>query len=320
MVTLARRLLSAGRALLVTEDYLRARIRSSAAPSVGLAVCALFKDEAPYLAEWITFHRLVGVERFYLYNNDSADDWAAAIGPELSAGIASVVPWHRPPRGAQLSAYEDCLRRHRADTRWIAFIDIDEFLFSPSGVPLPDVLSHFAERPGVLAAWKIFGTGGHLDKPDGLVTENYLLRAADDHPEHSLAKPIIDPRRTYRRLGMPQATGSPHLMRHFGARRFWQLHLTPYDDGATHTGSGEERPVATPWLRINHYRSKSLSEARQKALRQRALPIDPQPLEDIVGAEFDSTRDETILRFLPELREQLHNRQKLSASPSTLTT
>lgn len=33
--------------------------------SVYLAVCAIFRDEAPYLAEWIEFHRLVGVEHFY---------------------------------------------------------------------------------------------------------------------------------------------------------------------------------------------------------------------------------------------------------------
>jgi hypothetical protein len=27
---------------------------------VYLSICAIFKDEAPYLPEWIEFHRLVG--------------------------------------------------------------------------------------------------------------------------------------------------------------------------------------------------------------------------------------------------------------------
>ena len=34
-----------------------------------LAICAIYRDEAPYLREWIEFHRLVGVEHFFLYDN-----------------------------------------------------------------------------------------------------------------------------------------------------------------------------------------------------------------------------------------------------------
>lgn len=34
-----------------------------------LPICAIFKEEAPYLPEWIEFHRLMGVERFFLYDN-----------------------------------------------------------------------------------------------------------------------------------------------------------------------------------------------------------------------------------------------------------
>jgi len=41
--------------------------------SAYLSICAIFKDEAPYLPEWIEFHRLVGVERFFLYDNGSGD-------------------------------------------------------------------------------------------------------------------------------------------------------------------------------------------------------------------------------------------------------
>ena len=39
-----------------------------------LSICAVYRDEAPYLREWVEFHRLVGVERFFLYNNDSVDE------------------------------------------------------------------------------------------------------------------------------------------------------------------------------------------------------------------------------------------------------
>ncbi len=32
----------------------------------NVSLCAIFKDEADYLKEWIEFHRIVGVEHFYM--------------------------------------------------------------------------------------------------------------------------------------------------------------------------------------------------------------------------------------------------------------
>jgi hypothetical protein len=38
-----------------------------------LAGFAIFKDEAPYLLEWIAFHKMIGVALFVLYDNGSTD-------------------------------------------------------------------------------------------------------------------------------------------------------------------------------------------------------------------------------------------------------
>src|SRR4051812_1327225 len=126
-------------------------------PTVGLAACAIFKDEAENLAEWVTFHRLMGVEEFHLYDNGSSDDWEYTLRPELASAIVRVTHWPADPLQAQLSAYYDCLKRVRHRVRWIAFLDIDEFLFSPLGRPLPQVLADFDEYPGVVAAWRVYG-------------------------------------------------------------------------------------------------------------------------------------------------------------------
>jgi hypothetical protein len=40
-------------------------------------------------------------------------------------------------QGGQGWAYSDALERSRGRTRWLAFIDLDEFLFSPGPTPLP---------------------------------------------------------------------------------------------------------------------------------------------------------------------------------------
>src|SRR5690349_3747787 len=147
-------------------------------PPIALAVCAVFRDEARYLAEWVTFHRLQGVERFYLYDNRSSDDWRSELEPEIEAGIVEVQHWPFEP--AQLGAYQHCLEHHRDDARWIAFIDLDEFLFSPTGRPLPEILRKFDTHPGVVANWRMYGTSGWERAPEGLVIENFVMRGPDD--------------------------------------------------------------------------------------------------------------------------------------------
>ena len=47
----------------------------------NVSICAIFKNEAPYLREWIEFNHLVGIEHFYMYNNNSEDDYLVVLKP-----------------------------------------------------------------------------------------------------------------------------------------------------------------------------------------------------------------------------------------------
>src|SRR3954451_873749 len=107
-------------------------------PPAYLSICAIFFNEAPYLREWVDFHKLVGVERFFLYDHKSTDEWRDVLAGHLERQDAIVHDWQIDP--GQVEAYEDCIHRHGSESRWIAFIDIDEFLFSPTGEPVPSVL------------------------------------------------------------------------------------------------------------------------------------------------------------------------------------
>ena len=40
-----------------------------------IAICAIFKDEAPYLLEWLAFHRMIGVDLFVLYRQRQHRRW-----------------------------------------------------------------------------------------------------------------------------------------------------------------------------------------------------------------------------------------------------
>lgn len=263
-----------------------------------LSICAIYRDEARYLAEWIEFHRLVGVDRFFLYDNFSVDDHREVLAPYVEQGIVISHDWHMH-RG-QRPAYDDCLQRHRDDSRWIAFLDLDEFLFSPTGTPVSELLVEYEDAPGIAVNWAMFGTSGHVTDPDGLVIETHVMRRPDI-PENVPFKSIVDPRRTL----------------HVGAN----IHCFDYVDGSravdeNHREIGENKPrSATPFLaysrlRINHYLMKSEESYRTKLAGVRADKGTPRP-EMSADAfrrgirDFNQERDTAILMYLPRLREAL---------------
>jgi hypothetical protein len=274
-------------------------------PPLYLAVCAIFRDEAPHLAEWVTFHRLQGVERFWLYDNLSRDDWQIALAPELQNGIVEVTPWPSDP--GQYSAYSDCLKRHRDDARWIAFIDLDEFLFSPDGLLLPDVLRTYDIHPAVAVNWLTFGTSGHETRPEGLVIERFRWRVHVDRRVNQHVKSIVYPRRA------STWVQNSHMFRLYG------------------TAVGEDRrpvhgafraPATTNVLRINHYYSRSVAEMAVKFKRSgvagegyrraewlRHYFADALEERDGLILPVDEIRDETIIRFVPAVKSELARRR-----------
>ena len=81
-----------------------------------------------YLAEWIEYHLCAGVEHFFLYNHHSAtDDHERILRPYIDAGLVTldqaICDVH-----CQVPTYEQCIADHGDATRWLALIDIDEFI------------------------------------------------------------------------------------------------------------------------------------------------------------------------------------------------
>lgn len=159
-----------------------------------LSICAIFQDEAPYLKEWIEYHRMVGVKHFYMYNNDSHDDWQSVLMPYIDEGVVDVYYWPDvwPDKwfalGCQCYAYQDCIDNYIDESKWFAFIDTDEFIVPLKHKKITDELKHFSY--GVKANWKCFGTS-HVKKISGLMLENLTWRASTDHTKNSYYKSIV---------------------------------------------------------------------------------------------------------------------------------
>jgi hypothetical protein len=269
-----------------------------------LSICAVYRDEAPYLAEWVEFHRLVGVERFFLYDNNSADEHREALAPYVEDGSVTIHDWPHWP--AQVQAYDDCLKRHREESAWIAFIDLDEFLFSPQGTPLPELLREYEEFPGVGVNWAVFGSSGHRTRPPGLVIESYVRRTGQTGINRHV-KSIVNPLRV---------------------RAFCVPHFFMYDHGFA--VDERRRPITGPpfshtesvsfeRLRLNHYAVKSEEEFRLKLARGPADSSTPKRDRYSEGQlarlarQYNDIEDRTIQMHLEELKEALARREPASA-------
>ncbi|WP_418327055.1 glycosyltransferase family 92 protein [Segatella sp.] len=125
-----------------------------------VSLCLIFKNEAPFLKEWLDYHLTVGVEHFYLYNNNSDDDFKRVLEPYIKKGTVVLIDW--PYNHSQFKAYKHCYENFRNETNWISFLDADEFFVPKYADTIEEWLASFDKYPAVNIHWRMFGTGGQL--------------------------------------------------------------------------------------------------------------------------------------------------------------
>ncbi len=91
-----------------------------------LSLCLIAKDEDEYLQEWLDYHILIGVERFYIYDNESKNPIRNLLTEYIDAGW--VVVHEIKGTAVQVMAYQHCLQTYGENSKWIGFIDADEFI------------------------------------------------------------------------------------------------------------------------------------------------------------------------------------------------
>ena len=148
--------------------------RRSREKKYNVAICAIFKNEGPYLKEWIEYHLIVGIDHFYMYNNNSTDNYLEILQPYINAGKVTLIEW--PHQQGQIKAYNNCIDNRRNEAKWIGFIDIDEFIVPNKDNNIYDFLERFEDRPAVKLYWQLFGTSGQLNRDkSGLIIEDFVV-------------------------------------------------------------------------------------------------------------------------------------------------
>ena len=235
-----------------------------------LAIVAILKNEGHYLKEWLDYHLLAGVSHFYLYDNGSTDNYSAIIRPYVEAGI--VTSKYFPGESMQFAVYDDAVQNYRFHCRYIAFIDLDEFILPKTTTEsvtatLDEILKNFPDASGLAINWQIFGSNGEktADYSRG-VLERFTRRAPIDWvvpiPKRTIpggntqVKTISNPRRI-------ALFTSPHFPIYFEGNY-------SVNERGKHVDNYCNNPVTADKIVINHYNVKSYEEHNQKVVKGRA--------------------------------------------------
>ena len=218
--------------------------RDHTPPKYYLAVCAIAKNEGPYFKEWIEWHRRQGVEKFYIYDNESTDCTREVLAPYIESGLVEYCYW--PGRKRQLAAYDDCFERHRLETRWLAVIDLDEFIVPVKDRNIPEFLRRMEKFSVVEVNWLVYGSSGAKTREPGGVMERFHRHSLPEHRLNTHVKSIADPRRVCTMVGCHEAARL--------SGKAADSHGVPLKKGF-----GDRKPQLDV-IRINHYAVMSYVE------------------------------------------------------------
>ncbi len=267
-----------------------------------LAICAIFQNEAPYLKEWIEFHKLQGVQQFYLYNNNSTDDYAAILEPYIAKSEVTLIQWpftyanneDDKWRKIQFGAYMDCIYHFGITTEWLAVIDIDEYLFCPTGEALPSFLKSYEIYGGVCVNWVRFGTSNVEEIPPGYLMIELLTQCvSESHRDRRFVKSIVQPK---------------YVTECVNAHHFH------YSEGKYAVNSAQELVKGTiagrsciEKIRINHYWTRTKKYFRDNKIPsryKRRNAFNENKMKEM-AKESNVITDITILRYAESLRNAM---------------
>jgi hypothetical protein len=263
-------------------------------PGNYLSVVAIIKNEGAYIAEWIEYHLLVGVVKFYLYDNESEDNLKDILKPYIRDGIVEYK--YCPGRKKQVWAYNDILEKARNEMYWLAVIDCDEFIVPVSTETILALLKEFETGGygGLGINWIVYGSSGQQNKKEGLVIERFKCHSQKSFDCNRHIKTVLNPRYV---LSI-------------------NVHDAVYTTGKICVNTNKEPIVGSfsdgvfDKIRINHYFSKSYEEFLQKRQRGMATHNDEiRPMQDFYDHDRNEEKYDSIMdKYIPVIYKKIEER------------
>jgi hypothetical protein len=236
-----------------------------------LAIAAPVRGEAPYLLEWIAYHRALGIKAFLLGDNAETDDPTSALLQALHEHkIVFRFDW-RNRTHFQMDFNAQALAAARLFADGIFLIDVDEFLQPAAGLSVLEIAQKWLSDPSIGAValnWAIYGSSDRVQPGDGLVIERFTRRAVQDFPINRHAKAFA------RLSACAGPAGNPHAVALQTGRYTDALGQDVAWDTTRRDPVGLTTKVVWDVLRVDHFVVKSHAEFLAKEAR--GMPIFPE--------------------------------------------
>ena len=232
-----------------------------------LSLCVIIKDEMN-IEEFIIYYRILGVEHFYIYDNECAYPLQDRLHASFFKDMCTILLF--PGKCQQMNAYNHCIEYFKLDTNWLIIVDADEYIFpkKENHLSIRDFLNEYEEFHAIGINWVMFGTSYHDVKQTGFVIDKYRY-CSNDQNQHikTILKPLY-----------VKYIDNPHYVQ--------LIDPTKYRDPYLNIISGPfNHHYTIDIIQINHYWSRSVEDMIEKYNRGNAdtyqkIVIPPEPHRD----------------------------------------
>ncbi|MGB7241504.1 MAG: glycosyltransferase family 2 protein, partial [Sulfitobacter sp.] len=278
--------------------------------SSGNVIVGCMKNEAPYIVEWVAYHRAIGVDSFLIYTNDCTDGTAEILDRLQAMGIVE----HRNNdlwrgKSPQQHALNQSLKEpviKNAD--WIAHIDVDEFINVRTGNgTLQDFFDAVPDATNVEMTWRLFGHNGVTRLSDDFVIDQFDSCAPAFCPKPHT---VWGFKTLFKNIGAYQKI-SCHRPNKLVADRKSRVKWVN-GSGADITDEAVEkgwrssmRSIGYDLIQLNHYALRSADSFLIKRQRGRALHVDRSiGINYWIRMDWSDFTDVTIKRNIPRLHDE----------------
>lgn len=255
--------------------------------------------------EWLEYHiHVAGFERFFLYSVDDTAHLIEVLRDYIEEGLVDVRKWETFGSEEkfvgshkyydELTIRSHCIYRNKGVGTWLAFHDVDEFLFIRNGTQPGNVTAFLDELPESVSEVMVMRYRFPLEHPQPgaqLLIEKYLNRSA--RFDEKLGKPLV---RTETALEV-----SSH-------------ELDAFEDGSRDKTSENSVTLKAGEGILNHYRRVPESRGDPTELQDRyAAYLNQAPYNVLDEGENN------IALFAPRIRESVDARMQLIEGPEIVT-
>lgn len=290
------------------------------------SILSTMRNEAPFIHEWVAYHRAIGFEKIVIYSNDCTDGTDAILDELAAAGHIQHIN-HDIPEGvpvAKVVASNARAAGHFRDGDWVIWLDADEFLNIHIGEGrVQDLTDAIGDSDGICLSWRLFGDSGKTDSDRGFVSDDFtkcaasgdgwanvktLFRQSPDVLEYVQHKPILSPAFWERGGHFLAGTGKP-LKQDSALGALWKLGR--HWKSGRHRGKIDQDEAGWDWAQINHYAVRTKDHQKTKAERGRIGEVNASESHRYNDRYFrlmnkNEAEDTSILRWAVKTADLKH--------------